>query len=112
MQSITIPSILNEAYAPFPLDLTRTSLGLKVRSKNMTSTQSLLSSPEPGWQRTWQGLKTEVVSLKHRPSHRYLEMGQECRTFKSVACGLCDWMLSDLAMRAPLTKIDGKVDDW
>ena len=40
----------------------------------MASTSLLISSPEPSWQRTWYGLKTEVLSLKHWPYHWYLEM--------------------------------------
>ena len=49
------------------------------------------------------------------PSHRYLEMRQECRTFESVASGPCDWLLLVLAMRAQgasLTKTDGKIGEW
>ena len=46
-------------------------------------TPSTLSSPEPSWQMMWHGLKEEVLSLKHQPSHRYLDMRQECRTLKS-----------------------------
>ena len=56
----------------------------------------------------------EVLSLKHRPSHQYLEMRQEYKTFKRVASSPCDWLLLVLAMKvrgAPLIKIDGKVDD-
>jgi hypothetical protein len=61
----------------------------------------------------WHGLKVEVlISLKHRPSHRYLDMRQEYRTFESVASHPCDWLLLVLDMRvrgAPLTKTDGKI---
>ena len=56
-----------------------------------------------------------VEKLRHQLSHRYLEMRQECRTFKSVASGPCDWLLLILAMRArgtPSTKNDGKIDEW
>ena len=63
----------------------------------------------------WHGLKVEVLSLKHRPSHQYLDMRQECRTSKSVAPRSCDWLLLVLAMRArgaPLAKTDGKIDEW
>ena len=63
----------------------------------------------------WHGLKAEVLSLKHRPSHRYLDMRQPCRTFKSVASRPCDWLLLVLAMRpqgAPFTKTDGELDEW
>ena len=62
----------------------------------------------------WHGLKVEVLSLKHRPSHRYLAIRQECRTSKSVASHSCDWLLLVLAMRArgaPVTKTDGKIDE-
>ena len=62
----------------------------------------------------WRGLKVEVLSLKHLPSHQYLDMRQECRTSKSVASRFCDWLLLVLAMRAQgasLTKTDGKIDE-
>ena len=42
----------------------------------------MLSNPKPNWQRTWHGLKGEALSLTHQPSHWYLEMSQECRTFE------------------------------
>ena len=75
-----------------------------------------LSSAEPSWQLLmWHGLRVEVLSLKHQPSHRYLDMRQECRGFKSVASGPCDWLLLVLAMRARgalLTETDGKVDGY
>ena len=48
----------------------------------------------------WHGLKVEVLSLKHRPSHRYLDMKQEGRTFKNVTSHPCHWLLLVLAMRA------------
>ena len=32
----------------------------------------------------WHALKAEVLSLKHRPSHWYLEIRQECMIFKRV----------------------------
>ena len=63
----------------------------------------------------WRGSKVEVLSQNYRPSHRYLDMRQECRTSKSVASRSCDWLLLVLAMRArgaPLTKTDGKIDEW
>ena len=63
----------------------------------------------------WHGLKVEVLSLKHQPSHRYLDMRQECRTFKSVASHPRDWLLLVLVMRArgaSITKTDGKIDEW
>ena len=72
----------------------------------------MLSGAEPSWQMMWHGLNEEVLSLTHRPSHQYLDMRQECRTFKSVASGPCDWLLLVLAMRAQgasSTKTDGKV---
>jgi hypothetical protein len=71
---------------------------------------STLSSAEPSWQMTWHGLIVEVLSLKHRPSHRYLDMRQECRTFKSVTSRPCDWLLLALAMRARGTSL-AKTDD-
>ena len=83
-------------------------------SKNTAFTPSVLSSAEPSWQMMWPGLKVEVLSLKHRPSHQYLDMRQECRTYKSVASRPCDWLFLVLAMRAwgaPLTKTDGKIDE-
>ena len=57
----------------------------------------------------WHGLKVEVLSVEHRPSHRYL---MDLRSippilaFESVASCPCDWLLLVLAMRArgaPLT---------
>ena len=59
----------------------------------MAFTPSTLFSAEPSWQMTWHGLEVEVLSLEHRPSHWYLDMRQECRTFKSVASRSCDWLL-------------------
>jgi hypothetical protein len=61
----------------------------------------------------WHGLKVEVLGLKHQPSHQYLDLRQECRTFNSVASRPCDWLLLVLAMRArgaPSTKNNGKID--
>ena len=69
---------------------------LKVGSKNTTSTPSTLSSVEPSWQMMWHGLQVKVLSPKHRPSHRYLDVRQEYRTFKSVAPYPCDWLLFSL----------------
>ena len=69
----------------------------------------------PSWQMMWHGLKVEVLKVsKHQPSHRYLDMRQECRTFKSVASYPCDWLLLVLVMRArgaSLTKTDGKIEE-
>ena len=62
----------------------------------------------------WHGLKVEVLSFKHQPSHWYLDMRQECMTFKSVASCPCDWLLLVLPTRAreaPLTKTDGKINE-
>ena len=63
----------------------------------------------------WHGSKVEGLSLNtNPPSHRYLDMSQECQTFKSVASRPCDWLLRVLAMRArgvPLTITDGKIDE-
>jgi hypothetical protein len=62
----------------------------------------------------WHGLQVEALSLKHRPSHWYLDIKQECRTFKSVTSHPCNWLLFGLAMRtrgAPLTKTNGKMDE-
>jgi len=84
-------------------------------SKNTAFTPSTLSGPEPSWQMMWHGWKAEVFSLTFRPSHQYLDMRQECRSFKSVASHPCDWLLLVLGMRAqgaPLTKVDGKIDEW
>ena len=81
----------------------------------MALTPFTLSNPEPSRQRTWHVLKGEVLSLKHRPSLRYLEMRQECRTFKSAAPGPCDWLFLVLAMRARETssiKTGNKMDEW
>ena len=44
---------------------------------------STLSGAELSWQMMWHGFIVKVVSLKHRPSHQYLDMRQECRIFKS-----------------------------
>jgi hypothetical protein len=55
----------------------------------------------------------EDLRLKHRPSHWYLDMRQEGRTFESVASYPCDWLLLVLAMRAQgasSTKTNGKID--
>ena len=63
----------------------------------------------------WHGLKAEVLSLKYQLPHRYLDVRQHCRTFKSVASRLRGWLLLVLAMRAqgaPLSKTDGKIDEW
>ena len=101
--------------------------------KNVAFTPSTLSSPEPSWQTRWHGFKSEGIkarmgkkikissqstpyslSLKHRPSHRYLDMRQECRTFKSAASRPSDWLLLVLAtrtQRAALTKTDGKINE-
>ena len=80
----------------------------------MAFTPSTLSSAEPSWQMMLHGLKVEVLSLKHRPSHRYLDMRQKCRTSRSVASRSSDWLPSVLAMRAqgaPSTKTSGKIDE-
>ena len=77
-------------------------------------TSLTLFTIEPSWQMMWHGLKVEVLSLKHRPSHRYLDMRQEYRTFKSVASCPCDWLRLVLAMRArgaSLTKTDDKIGE-
>ena len=82
-------------------------------SKNTALTPSTLSSPEPSWQIMWRGLKVEVFSLKHRPSDRYLDTRQECKTFKSVGSRPCDRLLLVLATRArgtPTTETDGKIE--
>ena len=39
-----------------------------------TSIPLTLSSAESSWQMMWHGLIEEVLSLKHRPSHWYLDM--------------------------------------
>ena len=41
----------------------------------MVFTPLTLSSAELNWQMMWYGLKVEVLSLKHQPSHRYLRGG-------------------------------------
>ena len=90
-----------------------TSAKQKVGLKNKAFTPLTLPSPEPSWQMMWHGLNVEVSSFKHRPSHPYLDMREECRTFKSVASRPCDWLLLVLATRAqgaPLTKPDAKID--
>jgi hypothetical protein len=56
----------------------------------------------------WHGLKVGVLSLEHRPSHRYLDMRQECRTFNSVASRPCDWLLVVLDTRARGAPLDTK----
>ena len=55
----------------------------------MAFTPLTLSSPEPNWQMMWHGLKVEVLSLKHQPSHQYVDIRQECKTFKSVVSHPC-----------------------
>jgi hypothetical protein len=68
----------------------------------------MLSSPEPSWQRMWHSLLREVLNVKHQPSYQYLEMRQECRTFKSDASSPCNWLFLVLAMSAQgamLTKL-------
>ena len=80
----------------------------------MAFTPSTLFSPEPSWQMMWHGFKMEVLSLKHRPSHWYLDMRQECMTFKSVSSCPCDWLLFTLSYegtRSFINKTDGKIDD-
>ena len=47
----------------------------------------------------WHGLKVEVLSLKYRPSHRYLDMKQECRILKIVTSRPCDLLLLVLSVR-------------
>ena len=52
-------------------------------------------------------LKSGGSKLNYRPYHRYLDMRQECRTFKSVASRSCDCLFLVLAIGvrgAPLTK--------
>ena len=96
--------------APFPLWLWPS---LKVGFKDTAFTPSTLSSAEPSRQMMWHGLKVELSILKHWPSHWYLDMRQECRTFKSIASRPCDWLLLVLAMRtqgASSTKTDGNID--
>ena len=60
--------------------------------KNTTFTPLTLSSAEPSGQMMWHHFKVEVLSLKHQPSHRYLDIRQECRSSKSVASHSCDWL--------------------
>jgi hypothetical protein len=60
--------------------------------------RQFLVSAELSWQMMWHDLKVEVLSLKHRPSHRYLNMRQEDGTFKSVTSRPgCDWLLFSLS---------------
>ena len=50
----------------------------------------------------------------HLPSHRYVEIMQECRII-SVASNPYDWLFKILAMRAQglsLRKTDGEIDEW
>jgi len=44
--------------------------------------------------------------LKHRPSHRYLNMRQEYRTFKSVTSGPCDCLLFSLSYKGTRSSIN------
>ena len=46
----------------------------------MAFTPSTISSAEPSWQTMWHDLEVEVLSLKHRPSHRYLGHGSMYRS--------------------------------
>jgi hypothetical protein len=78
----------------------------KVGSNNPAFSPSTLSSSEPSWQMMWHGLKVEVLSLKHRPSHRYLNMRQEYRTFKSVISRPCDWLLSSLTYEGTRSSVN------
>ena len=76
----------------------------------MAFTPMTQSSPEPSWQRMWHGFKPQAQTL-----HWYLEMRQECRTFKSVTSNACEWLLLDLLMRArgaSLTKTNTRIDEW
>jgi len=62
------------------------------------------------WFKT-RGLKLEAPAL---PSVLQDE-ARKCRIFKSVAFGVCDWLVLVLATRmqgAPFTKTDGKIDEW
>ena len=73
----------------------------------MAFTPSTLSGREPSWQMMRHGLKEEVLSLKHRPSHRYQDMRQECMTFESVdsrAFQLVAFSLSCEGMRSSINK--------
>jgi hypothetical protein len=83
------------------------ALRLKVGSNKPAFTPSTLSNAEPRWQMMWHGVKVEVLSLKHRPSHRYLiHMRQECRTFKSVASRPCDWLRFSLSYEGTRSSIN------
>ena len=74
-----------------------------------------LAKLKSGFLKLKHDLKVGVLSLEHQPSHRYLDMRQECRTSKGVTSRSCDWLFLVLAMRAqgaPLTETDGKIDDY
>ena len=58
----------------------------------------------------WDGLKAEVLSLKHLPI-KYLEMRHECRTFRSVVSDPCDRLFLVLAMRAQGVSLTNKITD-
>ena len=84
----------------------------------MAFTPSMLSSRaklanEVAW------FKSRGLSLKHWSSHWYLEMRQECQTFKNVTSSPCDWLLLVLAIRAwgapsinKQKNTNGKIDEW
>jgi hypothetical protein len=88
-----------------PSDLT---LAKKVGSNKPAFIPSALSSAEPSWQMMWHGLKVKVLSLKHRPSHRYLNMRQDYRTFKSVTSRPCDWLLFSLSYEGTKNSVNKK----
>ena len=81
----------NIEHCLFPLDFGFTSL--------------TLSRPKPSWQMMWQNSNIEVLILKHQPSHWYLDMTQECRTFKSVVSYPCGWFLLVLTLKGHMLSL-------
>jgi hypothetical protein len=55
-------------------------------------------------------LKVEVLSHKRRPAHRYLNMRQEYRAFKSVASRPCDGLLFSLGYEGTKSSINKNPD--
>ena len=77
----------------------------------------MLSIPKPrtlaedmAWFKT-RGLKLEAPTLPLV----LRDKARKWRIFKSVAFGVCDWLVLDLAARmrgVPFTKTNDKVDEW
>ena len=109
---INIFSYVQIAYGLFPPDF---SLAKKFLLKTWPSHHQCYLAQSLVGKGRGMDYKWRFWNLKHQPSHWYLEMRQECRTFKSVTSSPCDWLLLVLALRmrgATWTKTDGKIDEW